>query len=397
MILAATSYSDHPVPEKAAEEASSNALIKADVSSASLAFVFATAPRRSDYGKILKKVKKITGAKHVIGSSGYGVLTEISEWEAKYGVSVMVVESDTLEAAPFLIKNLQESSFKAGQNLAEFVKKIDFNPAAAMIFPDAYSFQSSAFFDGFENNYGHLTLMGGTSGNDGRRHMTFQIEGKESTYDAVSGVVLGGNNLRIEMGVTQSCQPCGEPVQITRADGHMIYEMDGRPAYDILLESLAHMDTSDVNELLEQVFLGLPLRSFQTEFSKSSYLIRHIMGFNAQKGLLTCASPVEQGDFVTFTVRDPERAKDDLAVMLMDLKSRIIPSEPKFGFYFNCCARGRSLYGEPNVDIRMIRQFFPRIPILGFFTYGEIAPLDFVNHLHHYSGVLALVTENFKD
>ena len=118
------------------------------------------------------------------------------------------------------------------------------------------------------------------------------------------------------------------------------------------------------------------------------------MSVNAKKGMLACAAPVEQGDFVTFAVRDPDQARQHMTQMLHDLKQRVEPDKPDFGFYFNFCTRGQTLYGEPNQDISMIRDFFPDVPIIGFFTYGELAPVDYVNHLHHYSGVLSLVSSD---
>ena len=120
------------------------------------------------------------------------------------------------------------------------------------------------------------------------------------------------------------------------------------------------------------------------------------MGINTKKGMLSTVSPVEEGEFLTFTVRDPRLARADLQRMLADMKKRFEGETPGFGFYFNCCARGESLYGQKNVDLELIRKAFPHIPILGFFSYGEIAPLDYVNHLHHYSGVLTLCGKNFS-
>jgi len=149
----------------------------------------------------------------------------------------------------------------------------------------------------------------------------------------------------------------------------------------------------DSREIFRRIFIGLPITSFQTEFTRSRYLIRNIMGVNPRKGVLACASQVEQGDYVTFALRDPSKAKEDVVCMLEDLRQRAEGRSPAFGFYFNCCARGTSLYGTAGEDTALVREYFPNLPLAGFFSFGEIAPLDYVNHLHHYSGVLALAFE----
>ena len=62
--------------------------------------------------------------------------------------------------------------------------------------------------------------------------------------------------------------------------------------------------------------------------------------------------------------------------------------------YFNCCARGNSLYGIPGIDSAYIRQALGDFPLIGMFGGYELAPLGRANHLFAYTGVLALVTES---
>jgi len=236
-------------------------------------------------------------------------------------------------------------------------------------------------------------MVGALSSEDGQEEKTYQLHNGRAAYDSISALTMSGA-MRFEVGITRSCRPFGEPIRITRAEGNIIYEMDGRPAYDILLESMSEIDFKNPDQILQRVFLGLPLKSFQTDFSESHYLIRNIMGVNAKKGLLTCITPVEEGDFVTFAVRDASLARQDFIATLKDLKQRMQPSQASFGLYFNCCARGQALYGKPDEDIKLIHHYFPGMPLAGFFAYGEIAPVDHINILHHHTGVLMLVAEN---
>lgn len=391
MIFAGTSYSTHKTALEAAREAATGAMKKSGAARADVAIFFASAKYRKHYSGILEVLRNITGAKSIVGASGCGILTEETEVERHTGIGVMVIQSDSLSAASFLIDNLQENNFRAGEAAAkELADRIQ--AELLLLFPDPFSFQSSHFFDGFEGVRGYLPMIGGAAAEDSRETKTYQMEGTRVAYDAACGLALGGS-FRFETGITHSCRPFGDSLQITRADGNAIYEIDGRPAYDILLESISHIEFRNPNHIFQNIFLGLPMKNFQTDFSGDQYLVRHIMGVNAKKGMLTCTSPVLEGEFVTFTVRDPELARQDLRLMLQDLKDRLAPSKAAFGFYFNCCARGQNLYGKTGEDAALIREYFPGLPVLGFFSYGEIAPVDHVNHLHHHSGVLTLIAE----
>lgn len=392
MIRAATAYATNRLAEEAASLAVSAALEKAGIRRADIVIFFASPKYRRSYESILKKIKQLSGAKSIVGASGFGILTEEIEIERQAGIAVMVIASDCIDAESFLIENLQESNFIAGQSMAKILRTRQQNNLV-FIFPDALSFQSPPFFDGFESHYGYVPMVGGAAAEEGRDPKTYQMEGERVTFDAVSGLVLGGN-FRSETGIARSCLPFGEPFKITRAEGNLIYEMDGRPAYDILLESISQIDFKNPDQIFQRVFLGVPLKHFQTDFSEGPYLIRNIMSANAKKGMLTCISPIEEGEFVTFAVRDPQLARQNFQAVLEDIRDRLAPAQPALGFYFNCCARGEMLYDKPNEDINLIRQFFPNVPVLGFFTYGEIAPIDHVNHLHHHSGVLVMLAEN---
>ncbi|MFA6599686.1 MAG: FIST N-terminal domain-containing protein [Candidatus Omnitrophota bacterium] len=391
MLCSGTGFSKNRNAEAAAREASAQALEKAGQTASRAALVFASYEHRDHYPEILREVRRVTQAEHVIGSSAYGVMTESSELENRHAVAVMAVHCDDDAFASLMASDLQESNFRAGEKAAKTLAHSGFHPSSLVLLADPFSFQSHHFFEGLESVLGYLPITGGLSSENGRDGKTFQMAGGRLAFDSAALLALG-ETLRAETAMARSCQPFGDPVQITKAEGNLIYEMDGRPAYDMLLESISQTPIESTDHLTQRVFLGIPVRSFQTDFVNSPYLIRNLMGINEKKGLLTCVSPVPEGEFVTFACQDPEFARQSLKEVLDDMRERILPGKPAFGLYFNSCARGSRLYGQRQVDIRMIRDAFPDTPILGFFGYGEIAPVDFVNHLHHYSGVLTLVS-----
>lgn len=390
MIFAGTATSKIPIPEQAARTAARQAMEKAGLTQAETVLFFLTSDYKKNYAKIAAEIKTVTGAKNIVGSSAGGVLTEQEEVEKQAGLSVMVLNTPDIDMRSFLIPDLQESSFRAGEKTAHYLRETQAQADLMLLFPDPFSFQSSNFFEGFEQNYGYVPMIGAAAAEDGKEDKTYQFQNGNVAFDSVAGLAFGGN-FRFDTGITRSCQPFGEALKVTRAEGGMIFEIEGRPAYDVLLESLSTIEFENPDQLFQRVFLGMPTRSFQTNFNQD-FLIRNIMGINTKKGMLSTVSPVEEGEFLTFTVRDPRLARADMQRMLDDMKGRIGNDAPGFGFYFNCCARGQGLYGEPNHDINLIRDAFPNVPIIGFSGYGELAPLDHVNHLHQHCGVLTLIS-----
>ncbi len=51
-------------------------------------------------------------------------------------------------------------------------------------------------------------------------------------------------------------------------------------------------------------------------------------------------------------------------------------SEPLVALCFSCCNRKQVLGSRVNEESLTIQKSYPSLPIAGFYTYGEIAPLE---------------------
>ena len=76
---------------------------------------------------------------------------------------------------------------------------------------------------------------------------------------------------------------------------------------------------------------------------------------------------------------DPHRALTQYGHDVWRMAERAAAARPpggyRFGLYFNCLARGRSLYGRDGVDSAALSRHLPGVPLLGFSCNAELAPL----------------------
>jgi len=145
MIRAGAGCSNNSVSEKAAEEAARRALTKAGISHANTCLVFATTEHRPHYERMLKKIRDVTGARNVVGASGYGVLTDESEIECQPGLSVMALDSNDVNFGSFLVSNLQEDNFRAGENVGMHLKNQVEAPSLLLLFSGSFQFAKQSF------------------------------------------------------------------------------------------------------------------------------------------------------------------------------------------------------------------------------------------------------------
>ncbi len=380
---------------RAADEAAGRAMARMGGGRADWAVVFATVHHFPAFGRMLEIVSAKTGAEKIVGCSGHGVLTEEGEIEDAPGIAVLVVSSPSLEVFPFLERPLHNRPDEAALAIAGKIRPHlprSGRPGndAILLLPDTYHLHPTHFFASLEGEFGGVPLFGGGASEDGSQGRTYQFYGKNIESNAVVGMLMTGT-VSLDMRMTQACRPLGEPRVVTRAEENVIYELGGRPALELFKEAAGEELAANLRRAVTSIFVGLPMQPDQDEIDRGQYLVRNIMGVDPDSGAIAISDVAKTGQLLTFALREPAGAREDLMRMSSDLQ-RDRP-DASFGLYFNCMARGRGLYGEPDVDSRTLRESLKGVPVAGFFTGSEIAPIQGKTHLHQYSGILLLVSD----
>ena len=221
-------------------------------------------------------------------------------------------------------------------------------------------------------------LVGGlTSASDS--HYQQQIAG-QIYEDGLSGVLLSAQ-IPVISGLTQGCTPLANRHTITRSDGNILAEIDGRPALDVFKEDIGEVLAKDLKRVSGYIFAGLPVPGSDT----GDYLVRNLIGIDPGEKLLAIGDNLEDDVPIMFCRRDGDTAREDMLRMLTDLKKRAT-GEIKGGVYYTCVGRGRNQFGDNSEELKMIREQLGDFPLVGFFANGEISH----NRLYGYTGVLTL-------
>ena len=75
---------------------------------------------------------------------------------------------------------------------------------------------------------------------------------------------------------------------------------------------------------------------------------------------------------------------------MRELARQMAGAAPQFGLLMSCAGRGMGLYGERDVETRIVRERFPNVPFAGMFSTFEIGPLGGRPAMHLYTGVVAM-------
>jgi len=341
---------------------------------ANLGMLYVTDALAPYLGKFLEALRTGTGVRDWVGTVGSGISCTGVEIYDEQGAAVMLatLPDNSFRLIPPGIEAL-EAFLNENRNWitthAAHFAIVHGDPRNGHI-PQIIESLSAELDPGF--------LVGGLS-SGGDEDYLLQIAG-ELCHNGLSGVLMSGD-IPVISGLTQGCTPLSGKHLITRCDGNLLAELDGRPALDVFKEDIGEMLSKDLSRVAGYIFAGLPVPGSDT----GDYLVRNLVGIDPTEKLLAIGDILEEDAQLIFCRRDGDSALADMQRMLRDLGKRAqVPI--KAGLYFSCLGRGRYQFGENSEELKMIRDVLGEFPLVGFFANGEISH----NRLYGYTGVLTL-------
>ena len=121
-------------------------------------------------------------------------------------------------------------------------------------------------------------------------------------------------------------------------------------------------------------------------------LIRAVQGVDPVRRGLLVSDEVRPGMRLAFAVRDAKAAREDLQTAVRELLREANGAAPRFGVYINCAGRGSSLYGQRDVDLRILKARLGELPLAGMQSSFEVSEVGGKPALQLYTGVLGVFT-----
>lgn len=187
--------------------------------------------------------------------------------------------------------------------------------------------------------------------------------------------------------VSQGCRPIGEPMIVTQAERNVLVELAGRPALDRLEEVVAAAGPDERAKLAAGLHVGIAVDEHRATFGRGDFLVRNVIGADAESRALAVGDRVEVGTTVQFQVRDAEAADEDLRALLT-LAAADGPADA--ALVFTCNGRGTHLFGEPDHDARAVDAVVRSPTVAGMFCAGEIGPVGRRSFVHGFTASVVL-------
>jgi len=355
--------------EKAGAEACKNALEKAG-NEASLITVFSSVSY--DQEKMLQGVRSVAKNIPVVGCSSSGEIT--NEGPTSRYIAVAALNTPGIEYAIGLGEGTDKDSFLAAKKAAEEVKKKAKSPISLFImFLDGLAENGAAAVRGVQEIFGkNFPIMGGSAGDDFLFKKTYEYYNGEVLTNAVIGVGLSGK-FSFGVGVKHGWEPIGLPMKVTKSKGGKVIEINNRPALSIYEDYFGKKSEELIKEPIARMAYTYPLG--MSVKGSPEFLIRDVVIAN-EKGEISCAAEIPEGSEIRLMLGDPDKAIQSAKEAAENALSQLKGAKPKAIFVFNCVARWKLLGTRIGEEIEAIQNVLGKeIPLIGFYTYGEQAPL----------------------
>jgi hypothetical protein len=299
---AGVGYSENPKSYDAGVETAKAALAEARIDKCDLAIMYSTS--KHDPAPLRDGVRSVIGSTaRLISGYSIGTITIDRLGYEGYQVGVAVISSDSMKIDMFMEKALPDNEYNVGVKLAEQIKSKNYEGAPNILFMydgikdkplEGMVFNlnlATPLIEGMEKSLGTwppaagVGMLGDFQGNP-----TYQWFDDRIEQQAAMALVLSGG-VRLDTIIMHGCKPSGRYHRITKAEGNVVLEIDGKPAVEAIAELLGPDSYKSWEDYPFFVTLGVNKGDKFGEFKEEEYANRLVMGIDKDRGGLIMFEP----------------------------------------------------------------------------------------------------------
>ncbi|MCK5116167.1 MAG: FIST C-terminal domain-containing protein [Candidatus Aegiribacteria sp.] len=366
----------------------------------SISWVLAFCGGRYEPEKVLKGIRSELGNIDIYGGSSAGIITNSSLGYTGYecGLAIFTAPFPVPEAV--MIDNMEAGEYEAGRNLGHELAKVTVEGNTVLVFydnvrssPPPVLYTGSQLVDGIYDGLAgkNLHIIGAGMVGDFTFSPSFLFNGSRTTKHSAIAIVLP-DTLTSHTAIMHGCTPVSSFLEITKINGPVLYELDGRPATDVFSEMLgtepADLSNSKIPFL---VALGRKYGDLYAKFDERSYVTRLVINANPEEGSVTLfEADFQLGTKVQIMSRDNRMMVESVEKRTAELLETI-EGKPEFALYIDCAGRASGFSGSEVEEAGIVRKLIgSSMPLLGFYSGVEIAPLMGHSRPLDWTGVLTV-------
>jgi hypothetical protein len=312
----------------------------------------------------LESVRQSYPKAYVVGCSTAGEIAGTEVKNDSLVLTALAFESSTVKAAVIAVEDPKESRAVA----RELYAKLDSQDLKhVIVLSEGLCINGSELVQGLvESMPAGVTLSGGLSGDGDRFQETFVLLDESCRSKQVVAIGLYGDNIAVRCASLGGWNQFGPGRRITKAEGNVLYELDGKSALELYKEYLGEHAAG-----LPATGLLFPL-SIRTD-SDENPIVRTILGVNEDSQSIVFAGDMPEGAVAQLMRANFDRLVDGA---IGAAKATCIEEfDCDFALLISCVGRKMVLKQRVEEEVEGVQEILgEQATLAGFYSYGEISP-----------------------
>lgn len=351
-----------------------------------------------DYQELASQARLLAPGARVVGASCCGIVGSEGVSESMKDVAIMTVKGRSELAVAHVDGIDGDNAFEKCSDLARQLKAA--NPGVNMVYflASGIDIANDRCIAGFESVLGpQVTIFGATSSDNMRGLVSYQIVDNRVYEHAAYAVGFADPTLSVDTQASHGFVAVGEPLIVTKSQGHRILELNGQPAWKEYTSRLGLPESATCGDSIPVGALAEKLPAALAQEYGNDHILRVVTKRDPATGAMYYATLCPEGTELWLTVRDEPRIFADMERIMGQFTQRSGGAKPVAVFHADCLARGRFLFNRIMKEELVSRMQFPFStngvvpPWLGMYGFGEFARLGGANTYHNYSTALYVI------
>ena len=303
----------------------------------------------------------------MLGCSTAGEIFETRVQDASLTVAIARFDDVTLRKVALPIGSDSDSRV-AGREIGLALRDADLR--AVFVLSDGLCVNGSQLAMGLNDVLPEdIVVTGGLAGDGERFGNTWVLAGNEPASRYVTAVGLYGDRLRVGHGCDAGWSTFGPERRVTRAEGNVLYELDGKPALELYKSYLGDRAAG-----LPATAMLFPL-SIRRDDDDAHPLVRTILGIDEHTQALTFAGDIPQGYLARLMRTNTERLIQSAGHAGRAAAIDFPQTGAPLALSVSCVGRRLVLGERTEEEIESVQGALPeRAEQIGFYSYGEMSP-----------------------
>ena len=325
-------------------------------------------PLDSDFQNILVSIRSKYPSIELIGCTTDGEISSVNGF-AEDSIVLIVFLSDTIEFRAGAGENISLGGVEGGKNAAASAKgrlsRFEGREKFAVVLTDPLNAGVSDVDKGIAAVFGeNFPMIGAASAAHSKKRQTFQFCNDQVLKDSIVLLLFAGN-ASFSCGIKGGHAPMGGKSVVTSVKRNILYRIDNETAYDYFSRYVG----ADAG-----LFMNYCLAVFEP--GRDSFYVRSAPFTNKEDGTVTLNGVVPEGSLVQMGTADKDTCVESCETSIQTALSRYSGNKPAAVLFISCAGRKMMLGTQVVKEAAMAKKYFPDVPFVGLYSYGEIGPLE---------------------